>query len=171
MTSNRFEKAAQAIISIFKKYPPEITEIDRNIQMGDILDRVRANPLDYFFCENGKSYEWPTQMNNFLPNININACGMQIGYIHSMNFFPDNPQDLVVGHLAVEIGFERKGLGTAFVRALQEKVLATYGISNLIFAEIHTRRDAAGYPQFLESLGGIKQPITQHFTRERWLLQ
>lgn len=119
------------------------------------------NPGEYIFGYQSRGYCWPE------------TSGSPGGLIDVRDMYFKMPTDArpfayvqgviccegvaIVNHLAVEVGYERLGIGRALVKYLVRELNARYQVHTVRFTESHPR---AHDKEFFESLGatGILRP-------------
>ena len=126
-----------------------------NGTIDDKLTLVLAAPLRWAQAPGRHPFVWPRHTTNgrYLPSdIYITIGRVQLAYIQRVVIDPIR-NCAVIGHFAVERGFEGCGLGRAVAVAFRDAVACEYGVRRIIFSEDSPHYDAAGYARFFEALG------------------
>ena len=138
--------------------------------VDDKLTLVSVAPLRWAQAPGHHPFVWPRHTTNglYLPSdIYITIGGMQIAYIQRVVIAPTRNR-AVIGHFAVESGFEKRGLGRAVAMAFREAVAHEYGVRTIIFSEDSPHYDTAGYPSFFTALGAKEIAPQWPYVRPDW---
>ena len=92
--------------------------------------------------------------------------GLQMGYFQEISVRSGVCR---VGHFAVEVDLQGKGLARPFAQRFFREIQQRHGIDQLLFAERSTKYFSANYPRFFNSLGAVAQPLPASQTRTDWL--
>ena len=138
--------------------------------VDDKLTLVSVAPLRWAQAPGRHPFVWPRHTTNglYLPSdIYITIGGMQVAYIQRVVIDPTRNR-AVIGHFAVESGFEKRGLGRAVAMAFREAVAHEYGVRTIIFSEDSPHYDTAGYPSFFTALGAKEIAPRWPYVRPDW---
>ena len=137
-----------------------------------------ASPGRFLRGAHRSSYEWPQAAieglppNEFLPeDMYFVVGGQQVAYVQRLTIIREDieigSRRAIVGHIAVEVAYERRGIGRALVRFLQDELSRRYAVRCIDFDE--DSRNWTAYPAFFAAIGTIPIPV-RGSTRPRYRL-
>ena len=145
-------KALQSLRRLFGK--------NRETTLEEAIAKFAASPAKWFFYR-GEPLVWPEHdKESSLPiypdDLWVWVEGHTLGFIENVVC---HGKTATIGHIAVEEGLSRRGVGPMLAKAYARELAQRYGVERIVFSESHSQFHEAGYPGFFARIGATALPV------------